>query len=113
MPGSEWSIQKSVEDRLWGAPPPQPQMIAGPQRRMLGQPRLGEPRFLRLFKNKMEVKRDMVLIMGENEEDLQRLTTAATFTLQTNPWRLEIDFCKSFVNVDLRFLEDLDGKWFE
>lgn len=55
----------------------------------------------------------MVMIMGENEKDLERLTTAATFTLQSNPWRMEIDFFKSFVNVDLGFLESLDKKWLD
>lgn len=66
-----------------------------------------------VFKDKMEVKRDMVLVMGEDETDLERLVAAATFALQTNPWRLEVDFWKSFVNVDLPFLEKLDQKWLE
>lgn len=111
MPGSEFSIQKSVEDRLNGAA--LPQIVTGPQGTRMVQPRFSAPRFHNLFRGKTAVKRDMVLVMGQNEKDLERLTTAATFALQTNPWRLEIDFYKSFVNVDLQLLEGLDDKWLE
>ena len=114
MPGSEWSIQKNVEDRLFGIMPPKlrPGMTANLNQMMLAGQQ-GAPRFKKLFKDKMEVKRDMVLVMGEDETDLERLVAAATFALQTNPWRLEVDFWKSFVNVDLPFLENLDKKWLE
>lgn len=77
------------------------------------QPRRSAPRFRELFERNTEVKRDMVLIMGEDEKDLERLTTAATFAFQTNPWRLEVDFFKSFINVDLEFLDGLHEKWLE
>jgi hypothetical protein len=53
------------------------------------------------------------LVMGENQEDLLRLAVAATFAIVTRPWRLEVDLWKSFVNVDLKFLEELDERWLE
>lgn len=49
--------------------------------------------------------------MGENEEELLKLVAAAVFTVQTIPWRLEIDFWKSFVNIDLDFLAGLNSVW--
>ncbi|KAK0637426.1 hypothetical protein B0T17DRAFT_588285 [Bombardia bombarda] len=53
---------------------------------------------------------DLVLVMGEDEEDLMRWCVAVTFALQTKPWLREVDLWKSFVNVDLEFLEGL-GEW--
>jgi len=37
------------------------------------------------------VKRDLFLVMGENEEDLLKYATAATFAIISEPWRLGID----------------------
>jgi hypothetical protein len=51
---------------------------------------------------------DLVLVMGTDQEDLLRWCTAVTFALQTKPWLREVDLWKSFVNVDLAFLEGLD-----
>lgn len=59
------------------------------------------------------VKRDLILVMGENEEDLLKYATAATFAIIEEPWRLEIDLWRSFVNIDLRFLENLKEEWLE
>lgn len=70
-------------------------------------------RFKKQFKDRIEVKRDMILVYGEHEQDLQRYATGVAFALQTKPWRLEIDYWKSFVNVDIQFLESLDKKWLE
>lgn len=50
------------------------------------------------------VKRDLFLIMGEDEADLLKYATAATFAIITEPWRLEIDLWRSFINVDMAFL---------
>ncbi|OAL29420.1 hypothetical protein AYO22_02314 [Fonsecaea multimorphosa] len=61
--------------------------------------------------NKLKVRKDVVLVMGEDEEELLKLASAATFIVQTRPWRLEIDFCKSFVNIDVEFLSGLDDAW--
>ncbi|OQV00840.1 hypothetical protein CLAIMM_06285 [Cladophialophora immunda] len=61
--------------------------------------------------NRLKIRKDVVLVMGENEEQLLKLASAATFIVQTRPWRLEIDFCKSFVNIDIEFLNGLDDAW--
>ena len=57
------------------------------------------------------LKRDKYLIMGKNEKACFKLAAATTFAVQKNPWRLEIDLWKSFVNVNLGFLEGLDERW--
>jgi hypothetical protein len=56
---------------------------------------------------------DAVLVMGTDEKDLLKWCTAVTFALQTKPWLREVDLWKSFVNVDLEFLEGLDPFWLE
>ncbi len=53
--------------------------------------------------------RDLFIVMGEDEADLLKYTTAAIFMIQTEPWRLEVDLWRSFMNVDLDFLEWADG----
>ena len=60
---------------------------------------------------KLKIRKDVVLVMGENEAELVKLASAATFILQTQPWRLEVDFWRSFVNIDLKFLEGLNDGW--
>lgn len=52
---------------------------------------------------------DLVLVKGVDEADLMKRCTAVTFALQTKPWLREVDLWKSFVNVDLKFLEGLDS----
>ncbi|KAK4449551.1 hypothetical protein QBC34DRAFT_494356 [Podospora aff. communis PSN243] len=54
---------------------------------------------------------DLILVMGEAEQDLLKWCTAVTFALQTKPWFREVDLWKSFVNVDLDFMEGLDRYW--
>ncbi|KAJ9656968.1 hypothetical protein H2201_008330 [Coniosporium apollinis] len=65
------------------------------------------------FGKKVIVKRDMYLVMGEDEVDLLKLAAAVTYAAQTEPWRLEIDLWRSFVNVDLAFLEGLHHAWMD
>lgn len=65
------------------------------------------------LRGRAETKRDMVLVMGVDERDLRRHATAPVFALQDNPWRFEVDFGKSFGNVDWPFLEGLDAMWWE
>ena len=67
--------------------------------------------FERLLKGKVVVMRDLFLVMGEDEEDLRKYAVATTFAIQTDPWRLEVDLWRSFVNVDIGFLEGLRGEW--
>ena len=64
-------------------------------------------------KAQVVVKRDAVLVMGRDEEEGCRLSAGATFALQGRPWRMEVDAWKSFVNVELKFLEGLDEVWVE
>jgi hypothetical protein len=85
MACSEWSIHKTARDRI-------------------------EP-FKKFFGDRISIKRDAFLVMGEDEKDLFRLTAAATFAIQMRPWRWEVDLWKSFVNVDMEFLKDLDERW--
>ena len=59
------------------------------------------------------VRRDLFLVMGLNEGDLREVATAVAFAILTRPWRWEVDVWRSFVNVDLEFLEGLDGRWFD
>lgn len=74
MPGSEYSIHHAARLRIMP--------------------------FKQLFKDKVLVMKDLFLVMGEDEEDLHRYAVASTFAIQTDPWRLEVDLWRSFVNVD-------------
>ena len=58
-------------------------------------------------------KRDLYVVMADDAEELMKLATGVMFALQTKPWKLEVDLWKSFVNVDLAFLEGLDDKWLD
>ena len=87
MPGSEWSMQQAVKLRI------------DPFRKQLGK--------------QVITKRDILLVMGKDEEELKRYAVAATWAVQTRPWRMDVDLWKSFVNVDLPFLERLDKRWLE
>ena len=69
--------------------------------------------FQHLFKEKVVVKRDLFLVMGEDEVDLQKYAVATTFAIQTDPWRLEVDLWRSFINVDIGFLEGLREEWLD
>ncbi len=69
--------------------------------------------FKRKFGDRVLVKRDLFLVMGTDEKDLLKLAAAATYAIQTDPWRLEVDLWRSFVNVDMGFLEGLDIRWLD
>lgn len=87
MPGSEYSIHHAA--RLRTLP------------------------FKHLFKDKVLIKKDLFLVMGEDEEDLLKYAVATTFAIQTDPWRLEVDLWRSFVNVDVGFVEALKTEWLD
>ena len=70
-------------------------------------------RIKKQFGKNFEVKREMVLVMAEDEEKMPDLLTSIVFQLQTNQWRYEVDWWKSFVNVDLSFLAGLDRVWLD
>ncbi|KAI1373044.1 hypothetical protein F4677DRAFT_462599 [Hypoxylon crocopeplum] len=75
--------------------------------------------WLELLKKQLSVgecvihRSEVILVMGLDEVDLLRHVTAVTFAIQTKPWHREIDLWKSFVNVDLEFLEGLDPYWLD
>ncbi|KAM7215461.1 hypothetical protein V8F06_009127 [Rhypophila decipiens] len=56
---------------------------------------------------------DLVLVMGEGEEDLLKWCMTVTFALQTKPWLREVDLWKSFVNIGLDELEGLNEYWLD
>lgn len=66
-----------------------------------------------LSEEKVLVMRDVVLVMGVDEEDLLVMAAATTYAIQTDPWRLEVDLWRSFVNLDIEGLEGLDMSWWE
>ena len=87
MPYSEWSIHQQLSLRI-------------------------EP-YRKQFGRQVIVAKDLVFVMGKDASDLRRLCEGVTWAVQTRPWRLEIDFWSSFVNVYLQFLKDLDPRWLE
>ncbi|KAL7931850.1 hypothetical protein V8C35DRAFT_308732 [Trichoderma chlorosporum] len=56
---------------------------------------------------------DLILVMGEDAAELLRNCTAVTFAVQTRPWLREIDLWKSFINIDLDLLKELDPTWLD
>lgn len=87
MPNSEFSMHVNCKNRI-------------------------EP-YKKQFKDRVVAKRDKYLIMGRDEKELAKIVTAVTFAVQMRPWRQEVDLWRSFVNVDLGFLERLDGRWWD
>lgn len=63
------------------------------------------------FGDRVVHRSDVVLVMGVDQLDLLRYSTAVTFAVQTKPWYREFDLWKSFVNVDIEFLEGLNPYW--
>ena len=88
MPESEWSIHMQLKMRL------------ARYRRVLTEERV-------------RTRRDLVIVMGEDAQDCVRLATMVAFAIQTRPWRLEVDLWRSFVNVDMEFLDGLQDPWLE
>lgn len=69
--------------------------------------------FNKSFKDKVLIKKDLFLVMGTDEQDLLKYAVATTFAIQTDPWRLEVDLWRSFVNVDIEFLDGLQREWLD
>lgn len=88
MPYSEWSVHQQLSLRF------------DLYRKMLP-------------KHKVVLAKDLILVMGVDAKECRILSEATTWVVQTRPWRLEIDFWRSFVGVDLGFLEGLDERWLE
>jgi hypothetical protein len=87
MPYSEWSIHQQLRLRI-------------------------DP-YEHIFGDQVILARDLLFVMGRDESDLRRLSEGVTFAVQTRPWRMEMDFWRSFVNVDMQFLQDLDARRLE
>ena len=85
MPYSEWSVHQQLSLRL--------------------QP------YEHVWGNQVWVAKDLIVVMGKDEKECRRYSEGVTWMVQTKPWRLEIDFWRSFVNVDGEFLEGLDPAW--
>lgn len=85
MPYSEWSVHHQATLRI-------------------------EP-FKRVFGRNVFIKSDLILVMGTDENNLLTLAAAATYAIQTDPWRAEVDLWRSYVNVDFCFLENLHDVW--
>lgn len=62
---------------------------------------------------KVVVKRNAFLVMGVDTRDCMRLSMATCWAVERKPWRWEVDLWKSFINVDLGFLEGLGEGWLE
>ncbi|KAK8900699.1 hypothetical protein QC760_010687 [Botrytis cinerea] len=69
--------------------------------------------FKKQFGDKVVAKRDKYLVMGKDEEELVKYVAGVTFAVQMRPWRQEVDLWRSFVNVDIKFLEKLDERWWD
>jgi hypothetical protein len=85
MPYSEWSVHQQLSLRL------------APHEHVWGK--------------QVWVAKDLVVVMGRDERECRRFSEGATWAVQTKPWRLEVDFWRSFVGVDAGFLEALDERW--
>lgn len=62
---------------------------------------------------KMVNGRDLVFVLGRNEEELFRNCLAVTLCIQAKPWTYELDPWKSFINVELELLKRLPRHWWE
>lgn len=119
-PYSDWSIHHAVKNRILPfekqfngvlgrqetLPPQYPWLLdkKKAKSRELGDVgRGGEKGETRVL-----VRKDMILVMGKDEEDLRKYATGVAYAVITKPWRMELDLWKSFVNIDLEFLEDLE-----
>lgn len=98
--GSEWSTHTTTMTRM-------ELIFERAERNLYGSSRL------KGMREKVAFRGDGILVMGEDEEDLLRLSTTVTFAVQTKPWLREIDLWKSYINVDLACLEGLDPCWMD
>lgn len=104
MPESECSIHIAIEKHLTRY-----------RKQLKVHGRHGGPKGAQVPDNEAQVivRRDLVLVMAVDEDECLRLTTGVTYAVQARPWLREVDVWKSFINVDLQFLEQLDKVWIE
>jgi hypothetical protein len=84
FPSSEWRVQMEIDERL-------------------------HP-YRHIFREQVFAAKDMLLVMGKDEKDCRRLSEAVTWAVQMEPWLYEVVFERSFVNVEVGFLEGLDHR---
>lgn len=65
------------------------------------------------FGDRVMSRGDLIVVMGEDADDLLKFCTAVTLAVQTRPWYREVDLWKSFINVDLEFIEGLESYWLD
>jgi hypothetical protein len=87
FPHSEWKVQMELDNRM-------------------------RP-YKDIFGEQVIVAKDMLFVMGKDERDCRRLSEGVTWAVQMEPWLHEVDFWRSFVNVNVEFLEGLDHRWLE
>lgn len=66
--------------------------------------------YRRIWGNQVRVARDLILVMGKDADECRRLSEGVTWATQTRRV-YEMDFWRSFVNVDAGFLERLHPVW--
>ena len=64
-----------------------------------------------IWRGQVVVARDLFLVMGQDANDCRRLSEGVTWVVQKQPSRFEIDFWRSFINVDADFLDGLHPVW--
>ena len=69
--------------------------------------------FKKQLGDRVFVMRDLYLVMGVDAGDLEWYATAVMFAIQTEPWRMEVALWRSFINVNLEFLEGMKQEWLE
>lgn len=87
MPGSEFSVHHTISKRL--------ELLK------------------KQFGDRVFSRGDLILVMGEDATDLLKYCVAVTFAVQTKPWLREVDLWKSFINVELDFIQQLDPFWLD
>ncbi|KAK4167641.1 hypothetical protein QBC43DRAFT_311164 [Cladorrhinum sp. PSN259] len=124
MPMSEWSVHNTallrlgyLREQMMGLGDGSKNWVDKTMDRRFQEPKYAARAKFReghsLLEERTLNRGDLILVMGEDEKDLLKWVTAVTFAMQTKPWLREVDLYKSFINVDLEFLEGLDGHWLD
>ncbi|KAK4187166.1 hypothetical protein QBC35DRAFT_385541 [Podospora australis] len=124
LPMSEWSVHNTtmlrlgyLREQMMGLGPDFKTPIDKSRGRIWADPKYSAQDKFRHghseFDGRVLHRGDLILVMGEDEADLLKWCTAVTFAMQTKPWLREIDLWKSFINVDLDFLESLNEYWLD
>lgn len=124
MPMSEWSVHNTallrlgyLREQLMGLDAASRKIVDKTMSRPFQEAKYSAQAKFREGHSELEERvlnrGNLILVMGEDEKDLLKWCTAVTFAMQTKPWLREVDLWKSFINVDLGFLENLDAHWLD